>query len=240
MVRSFNFFLTCLLPVLFLVSCSKADVFIDPSDYRKGDYISYSSPDGQEADQAVGTLRSHDGVRYITLTSNSFAMILNPEMVKDIPDGTRVYVQYRTSPGSLTSFFTEAVTVEWATPLDVGSVSDKVMDTASKTAYGDPVDIVSDWVTSLEDGFITLHYTVESSGNVMHSFTLYKGESPYEFYLRHDAGGDKGGSPTDGIVCFPVEGLLPETEGKTEKVCVNYLNLKKNQEILAFEYCTGK
>ena len=190
---------------------------------------------------AVATLRSQNGVRYLQLDPVSKGWIVNPEAVSGIPDVTRLFVQYDVIRAEgMPSFCTEPVRVDWATPLDVGSVSLGQGDIAYTSVSGDPVDVVSDWVTSLEDGFLTVHYSAPVSGNKKHSFLLCKGASPYAFYFVHDAHGDEGGALTDGIVCFPVEEYLPDTGGKTGQLSLEYINLQNKTARLTIDYTSSK
>ena len=75
----------------------------------------------------------------------------------------------------------------------------------------DPIEIVKDWVTLVEDGFLTLRFRTTSSGNgTKHFLNLVKGvnpEDPYELHLRHNANGDTKGNLADGIVAFDLSSL---------------------------------
>lgn len=206
---------------------SKAD---DPkgADYEVGDGIL------KEDLLAVATLRSQDGIRYFQLDAVSIGYIVNPEEVADVADGTRVFLMYKSYwADDKPSFCTESVWVDWVLPLDVGTVG-----TGTATP-SDPVDIVLDWVSSLEDGFLTLHYVIPASGNVKHGFTLYKTDDPARFVLVHDAKGETEGSLTDGIVCFPVEDLLPDMGGETVTLSLTYLNLQNTLTTLTVDYRTA-
>ena len=192
-------------------------------------------------DLAIGTLRSKDGVRYIKLDEKTCSQVMNPETVSDIKDGTRVFLEFRyVVSGSVASFCTDAILVEWASPIDEGNVAAKAYDNAAKSAADNPVDIILDWMTSLEDGFLTLHYSIPSSGNAQHTFSLHPTESPLAFRLVHDAHGDTKGSVNDGIVCFDVSSLLPDTEGKTVKLDFVYIGLNNTEKRLTVEYCSPK
>ena len=128
-----------------------------------GENYSYSDPQkGTSNDLAIGTVRSQDGVRFIRLDAQSCSQVMNPKEIADIKDGTRVFLQYRyVVASSIADFCTDAILVEWASPLDMGEIR---YDMQART--GDPVDILMDWITSLEDGFLTLHYSVRASGSV--------------------------------------------------------------------------
>ena len=221
-----------------LAGCSKMEgapdraSFEDPYDYENGTVI-------REDLMAVATLRSQGGTRYLRLDPVSVGYILNPEDVKDIPDATRVYVQYKEVVSARPDFCTESVWVDWAMPLDLGEIS-PVLWSEAGSFVEHPVDIVLDWITSLEDGFLTLHYMVPSSGDRKHRFVLYGSLEKYHYYLVHDANGDTGGSLTDGIICFPVENLLPDTGGEKVTLSLTYIDLKNTQKTLTVDYRTPK
>lgn len=223
-----SLFWSVLSAVLLLTSCVK---MVD-----SGPSGSYENPAGQ-TDLAVGTLRSRDGVRFIQLDAFSAGFIVNPNEVRDLQDDTRVFVQYRyVVYPSMPDFCSDAILVEWATPLDVGEIRFDM-----QASPGDPVSLILDWITSLEDGFLTLHYDILASGKVQHDFSLYPTVSPYRFRLVHDAHGDTGGSRADGIICFPVGDLLPEDTGDgSVTLSLTYLDLEHIQKTLTIEYRSPK
>ena len=193
----------------------------------------YSNAGPESNDLAIGTIRSRDGIRYVRLDASTVGLIVNPEEVSGIPDGTRVFIQYRcvVLSAGLPDFCTDAVLVEWATPLDMGEVSRTALD-----RRGDPLSVVLDWMTNLEDGYITLHYAIPSKGKASHRFSLCPGEKENEYRLIHDANGDIEGDLTDGLVCFYVASLLPDTDGKTVTLSLTYLNLDNTSKTLTVEY----
>lgn len=75
----------------------------------------------------------------------------------------------------------------------------------------DPIEIVKDWVTLVEDGFLTLRFRTTTSGiGTTHLLNLVQGvnpENPYEVHLRHNANGDTKGDLADGIVAFDLSSL---------------------------------
>lgn len=223
--------------VLALAGCSKMEGTPEhasreePYDYENGTVI-------REELMAVATLRSQGETRYLRLDPYSTGFILNPEVVVDIPDVTRVYVQYKEVAAGRPDFCTESVWVDWVMPLDLGEFS--LLSWEEGGQFADPVDIVMDWITCLEDGFLTLHYTIPSSGNNKHRFVIYRGFDRYQYYLVHYADGDTGGSLTDGIICFPVEDLLPDTGGEKVTLSLTYLDLKNTQKTLTVDYRTPK
>lgn len=104
-------------------------------------------------------------------------------------------------------YFTE---VQWYDQLDKGTFAN-----AKPSGANDGLDIISDWMTSCEDGFLTLHYsTWWGSGSVPHTFTLVSGQNPsdpYEVLLVQNANGDgREGGKGDSIVYFDINSL-PDT-----------------------------
>ena len=111
------------------------------------------------------------------------------------------------------------VTVNWIdsirTKLPVASTDD------NDAAYGnDPVEIVADWVTVAEDGYITLRLRTRwSRSGQPHLINLVTGvnpDDPFEFELRHNAMGDIYGEMGDALIAFN----LNELPGFNDKVKV--------------------
>jgi hypothetical protein len=80
--------------------------------------------------------------------------------------------------------------------------------------YGrDKLEIVKDWVTIGEDGYLTLKVrTHRGDRSAIHSvYLVRKGEEDgkYNFELRHDADGDVYGRETDGLIAFDLNELAP-------------------------------
>ena len=80
----------------------------------------------------------------------------------------------------------------------------------------DAADILSDWMTSVEDGFLTVHYsTWWGEGDVEHSLRLVSGknpDNPYELWFCHSSNGDTPSKKADALVYFDINSL-PSTGG---------------------------
>lgn len=88
--------------------------------------------------------------------------------------------------------------------------------------YGnDPIEIVRDWLTVAEDGYLTLRVRTQwSRANVKHSINLLTGansENPYEVELRHDAKGDVGGPMGEALIAFNLN-ELPRKDAQKVKL----------------------
>lgn len=137
--------------------------------------------------------------------------------------------------------FTDAVYVNWIERvLTKSMVESKGVE--NDVVYGkDPVEIVRDWVTVVEDGYLTLRFRTYWSGGVTHTVNLLAGvnpANPYEVEFRHNANGDFNYYVGDGLVAFDLS-KLPNTEGKTVKLVLKWMSFSGPKSVV-FDYCTSK
>lgn len=98
--------------------------------------------------------------------------------------------------------------------------------TENDKRYGnDAIEIVRDWVTIAEDGYLTLRIRTQwGAANNKHNLNLLTGvnpNDPYEVELRHDAKGDIGGSMGDALIAFNLN-ELPWKDGQNIKLKLNW------------------
>ena len=109
-------------------------------------------------------------------------------------------------------------------------------------AYGnDAVEIVKDWVTIAEDGYLTLRFRTMWGGHTMHRINLIAGvnaENPYEVELRHDAQGDMATAWGDALVAFDLNSL-PDTEGATVKLKLRWRSFS-GEKSAEFDFTSRK
>lgn len=122
-------------------------------------------------------------------------------------------------------YSTKKVYVNWIdsirTKLPVATIGE---DDAEK--YGDDaIEIVKDWVTVAEDGYLTLRVrTVWASSGKPHYINLVQGvnpDNPYEFELRHDARGELQGYMGDALIAFNLN-RLPDNDGGEKKIKIKW------------------
>ena len=81
-------------------------------------------------------------------------------------------------------------------------------------AYGnDPIEIVRDWVSVAEDGYLTLRIRTLWGGKAKHVVNLVSGvnkDNIYEFDLRQNAQGDTVGNTGDALIAFDLNSLWTE------------------------------
>ncbi|WP_029904885.1 NigD-like protein [Prevotella sp. 10(H)] len=138
--------------------------------------------------------------------------------------------------------YSKAVQINWIDSLltkqiapDLGADNDKIYGT-------DPVEIINDWVTIAEDGYLTLRFrTIFNEGSKPHFVNLLASTDPakpYEVEFRHNAYDDVYGKEADGLVAFNLSSL-PDTEGKTVKLKLKWKSFTGDKSY-EFDYCTRK
>lgn len=169
---------------------------------------------------------------------------LLPTNIATLPFGSkevRALVNYK-EVDEPSGQYTKAVYINWIDSiltkpiaLDMGIENDEVYGT-------DPVEIVNDWVTIAEDGYLTLRFrTIFGNTNKAHLVSLLPSTDPakpYEVEFRHNAYGDVYGYEADGLVAFNLSSL-PDTEGKTVKLKLKWKSFSGDKSV-EFDYATRK
>lgn len=136
--------------------------------------------------------------------------------------------------------YDQAVRVNWIDSIRTKPMAPNLGEDNDDVYGDDPVEIVPDWVTIAEDGYLTLRFrTIWSHQGVTHYVNLIPAnnpDNPYELEFRHDARGDVSGRVGDGLVAFRLD-QLPDTEGETVKLKLKWksFNAEKSME---FDYRT--
>lgn len=108
------------------------------------------------------------------------------------------------------------------------------------STYGnDPVEIVGDWTTVVEDGYITLRFRTNWNRGTVHKINLLTGtdpDDPYMVVLHHDAGGDLYGETGDALVAFRLSDL-PDTKGATVDLTLKWQSFS-GEKTAKFKYRT--
>ena len=174
--------------------------------------------------------------------------VLWPVNIEKSPFGTkevRALVNYREpsakevmyeGPAGTTGVFVNWIDSVLTKPLDV-NLGEKM----NREVYGDdPVEIVNDWVTVAEDGYLTLRIRTRW-GWEKHRLTLvYRddADTPYVVRFHHDANNDPGNRVGDALVAFRLEDL-PDTKGETVDLTLEW-NSFSGPKSARFKYCTRK
>ncbi len=155
---------------------------------------------------------------------------LVPTNLKTSPFGTkevRALVNYTETNVSPQDTRVRNVEVNWLdsirTKLPVETLGEQ--DAAK---YGnDPVEIIQDWVTVAEDGYLTLRIrTLWGTPHATHVLNLVTGtnpKNPYELELRHDAKGDRNGRWGDALIAFNLN-KLPGANAGNAKIKLKWMS----------------
>ena len=115
-------------------------------------------------------------------------------------------------------------------------------DEANAEQYGqDPVEIVNDWVTLAEDGYMNLCFRTMWGGMATHYVNMVytpEPDNPYCVTFYHDAMGDAANYQNDALVAFRLSDL-PDTNGQTVDLKVKW-NSFSGPKSTTFKYCTRK
>jgi hypothetical protein len=102
--------------------------------------------------------------------------------------------------------------VNW---MDSVRTKNAIAYTSGMKLANDPLEVVDDWTTVVEDGYITVRFRTYF-GVKTHVFNIVTGanaKNPYEIVLTHNADGELSGNVGDGIIAFNLSSL-PSTNGK--------------------------
>ena len=223
------------LALLLAMSCSKAEY--SPKDGQNWDY-------SMDAEPAENSSRPNESFQAIVTVRKS----PTDTIYFQLNDATRLYPYNYDAPFtapyraicSLNTYNTSMGTygpitwVEWMEPVEEGAVL-----ASAPASAGDGLYIMDDWMTTTEDGYLTLHYvTWWGSGEVRHSLSLHRGlnpQDPYELTLVHDAAGDEALEKGDALVCFDLKDL-PSTHGETKILTLKWLSGEGSQEERLFQF----
>lgn len=161
-------------------------------------------------------------VTVIPVNDSSFLMqlddstTLRPSNMKASPFGekeVRALVNFQNSaPAQRSTPSIQEVHVNW-----IDSIRTKIPvytagDDNDKLYGNDPIEIVKDWVTVAEDGYLTLRIRTRwGYPGAKHTINLLTGTDPDEpnvLELRHDAHGDVNGPAGDALIAFNLNTLI--------------------------------
>lgn len=217
----------CLASLLFALiavcSCSRA------YDY----YPAPDAPDRNEyqADVVVTVKQSEDGTVFFQLNKDE----------RLFPFGEFTFEGQCRAIGSVTVYAEEVplyghkALVHWLNPLDRGAF----LLYPAEGQGTDGLDILTNsWITSVEDGYLTIHYkTWWGEPAAHHEFTLVQGSDPFELTLCHNANGDTHDTYSEGIIYFDINSL-PQTEDSPHALKLNWINTSGQAVSADFEFET--
>ncbi|MGN0202730.1 MAG: hypothetical protein ACI399_07500 [Candidatus Cryptobacteroides sp.] len=100
--------------------------------------------------------------------------------------------------------------------------------------YGDdPIDVVENWLTIGEDGYLNLRFVIKrcdpAVAHYINLVAISTGSGEYVFELRHDARGDITGNYYDGVVAFDLNQYRPD-DGSSIRVKIRWKSENGDKE----------
>lgn len=186
-----------------------------------------------------------EGKNYLQLDDKTTLLPVN--VIKPLFNGRQVRALANcTEVKEYSAPYDKAVKINWIDSILTKKIVPTLGEDDDKKYGKDPVEIVDNWVTIVEDGYITLCFNaIWGPGHITHFINLVSGtnpSNPYELELRHNANGDvdesHGGRMGTGIVAFDLRSL-PDTGDKPVKLIIKYKSFRTDKTI-QFDYGTNK
>lgn len=198
------------------------------------------SPDAQNPNQpytvdAVVTVKQDtDGTVFFQLTDSQ----------RLYPGPDYPFTRQMRAWGSLTIHTDEVppygkrVDVNWLEPLDEGKLVQILPALETKMGF----DLMNSWITTAEDGYLTLHYMTwwgDPAGH--HDFFLVSQDpdNPYSVTLYQDAHSDGQTTYSEGIICFDINSL-PDTGEDSKTLTLNWITTQGKAQTAKFGFKTRK
>lgn len=138
--------------------------------------------------------------------------------------------------------YSKAVQINWIDSILTKPIAPDLGEDNDSVYGNDPIEILNDWVTIAEDGYLTLRFMTNwDYGSQPHYVNLLRTDNaanPYEVEFRHNAYGDVYGELSSALVAFDLS-QLPDTDGKTVKLTLKWKSFS-GEKSTEFDYCTRK
>lgn len=138
--------------------------------------------------------------------------------------------------------YSKAVQINWIDSILTKPIAPDLGEDNDSVYGNDPIEILNDWVTIAEDGYLTLRFMTNwGYGSQPHYVNLLRTDNaanPYEVEFRHNAYGDVYGEQGSALVAFDLS-QLPDTDGKTVKLTLKWKSFS-GEKSTEFDYCTRK
>lgn len=186
---------------------------------------------------AIVTLKTNptSGVFFMQLDD---ATTLVPTNVSSSPYGdkeVRALVNFRYTADD-EKHASRSIYVNWMDTIRTKNMANDMGEANDKTYGTDPIEILNDWTTVVEDGYLTIRFSTYFGTGKIHSLNLVKGDGDYEVAIHHDANGDTRGHAATGLIAFRLD-QLPNTEGKTVDLKVTWDSFS-GKKSATFKYCS--
>lgn len=174
----------------------------------------------QSGPNAIVTVKSQDGKSCYFQLNDS--VTLYPVNLSSSPYGNkevRALLNYHAA-GRDRYNLKQSIYVDWMDSILTKRMAPN-LGNANDSVYGtDPVDIIDDWLTVAEDGYLTIHFkTYWSNTGKAHWVNLLpvkREGNVYEVEFRHHANGDGYNHINDALVAFKLDSLSDFSDKKIQ------------------------
>jgi hypothetical protein len=198
------------------------------------DYDIYYDPAIGPYNAIVTVKIASDGSNYFQLTDST--VVIPTNMSEEIDEETRAlcYLDYEEDFSAKDTL--SASVKSFKKVLTKSAVLQDSDEGKGAITNQDPVEILSDWTTVCEDGYLTLHFAAQwgnaGSSHIMNLVKIY--DNPLTFRFCHDKNGDYGTEWGNGIVAFSIRDLLPD-DGKDGTFTLQWLSYEGEKDV-TFKY----
>lgn len=181
------------------------------------------------ADNSAFTMQLNDSV------------VLYPSNMKSSPFGNkevRAYVNFERED-DMPNQNGRLVEVNWLDSILTKPMAHNYAEKNDSVYGNDPVEIVNNWETVVEDGYLTMRFRTRWGYGMKHLVSLVSAgdeNDPYKVVFHHNAFGDLNGPLGDGVVAFRLDSL-PSTNGKTVDLTLEW-NSFSGKKTAKFKYRT--
>ena len=121
--------------------------------------------------------------------------------------------------------------IQWMDFLVKGDIS------YTQDAIDDGLDIIDDWMTSVEDGYLTIHYDAWwGNGAEPHLLLVKPSVNEYELTVVHQMNGDEPLEKADALVYFDINELLPNTAGAYKDLTIKWKSCEGASKAKTFRF----
>ena len=183
----------------------------------------------QNADNSAFTMQLNDSV------------VLYPSNMKRSPFGNkevRAYVNFERED-DMPNHNGRLVEVNWLDSILTKPMAHNYAEKNDSVYGNDPVEIVNNWETVVEDGYLTMRFRTRWGYGMKHLVSLVSAgdeNEPYKVVFHHNAFGDLNGPLGDGVVAFRLDSL-PSTNGKTVDLTLEWKSFS-GKKTAKFKYRT--
>ena len=155
----------------------------------------------------------------------------------------RALITFREPKGKEAKNFSSAgpqIFITWIQTILTKQLAENLGEEQNAESYGqDPVEILDDWTTLAEDGYMNICFRTWWGGASTHVVNMvYTPEenNPYCVTFYHDAKGDNEIDASNGLVAFSLD-ELPDTQGQTVDLLVKWMSFSGPKQA-TFKYRT--